>query len=71
MAEFDLSFFAKPAALLPIAKHKRNLQYAVDQYSVVVIVGETGSGKTTQLPQYLDESGWTSDGRIIAITQVG
>lgn len=71
MAEFDLSFLAKPAALLPIAKHKRSLQYAVDKYSVVVIVGETGSGKTTQLPQYLDEAGWASDGKLIAVTQVG
>lgn len=71
MSEFDLSFLAKPAALLPITKHKRNLQYAVEKYSVVVVVGETGSGKTTQLPQYLDEAGWTSDGKMIAVTQVG
>ena len=70
MADFDLSFLAKPAALLPIAKHKRSLQYAVEKYPVVVIVGETGSGKTTQLPQYLDEAGWTSAGKIIAVTQV-
>ncbi|KAK5941744.1 hypothetical protein PMZ80_005695 [Knufia obscura] len=69
MADFDLSFLAKPVALLPITKHKRSLQYAVETYPVVVIVGETGSGKTTQLPQYLDEAGWTSDGKMIAVTQ--
>ena len=71
MADFDLSFLAKPPALLPIAKYKRNLRYAVDQNAVVIIVGETGSGKTTQLPQYLDQAGWTNDGKMIAVTQVG
>lgn len=71
MADFDLSFLAKPAVLLPITKHKRSLQYAVERYPVVVIVGETGSGKTTQLPQYLYEAGWCNDGKMIAVTQVG
>jgi hypothetical protein len=27
------------------------------------------SGKTTQLPQYLHEAGWTAGGRQVAITQ--
>lgn len=71
MADFDLSFLAKPAVLLPITKHKRSLQYAVERYPVVVIVGETGSGKTTQMPQYLYEAGWCNDGKMIAVTQVG
>lgn len=31
--------------LLPIYKHKRQICYAVEKYGVVVIVGETGSGK--------------------------
>lgn len=71
MADFDLSFLARPAVLLPITKHKRSLQYAVEKYPVVVVVGETGSGKTTQLPQYLHEAGWCNDGKMIAVTQVG
>jgi ATP-dependent RNA helicase DDX35 len=33
-------------------------------------VGETGSGKTTQIPQYLYRANWTSDGSQIAVTQV-
>ena len=33
-------------------------------FSVVIIVGETGSGKTTQLTQYLHEDGYTQFGMI-------
>ena len=35
---------------------------------IVIIVGETGSGKTTQLTQYLYESGYNRNG-IIGCTQ--
>lgn len=60
----------KPAALLPIARHKKNLLYLVEKYPVTIVVGQTGSGKTTQLPQYLDQAGWCEDGKTIAVTQV-
>lgn len=60
----------KPAALLPIARHRESLLYLVETFPVTVVVGQTGSGKTTQLPQYLDQAGWTADGKVIGVTQV-
>lgn len=60
----------KPTELLPIARHRQGLLYAIEKYPVVVLVGETGSGKTTQLPQFLDQAGWCGGGKQIAITQV-
>lgn len=49
------------AERLPVARYKKELLYLVEQHSVVIVLGETGSGKTTQIPQYLHEAGgvWT------------
>ncbi|KAF2261344.1 P-loop containing nucleoside triphosphate hydrolase protein [Lojkania enalia] len=59
----------KPPALLPIAQLKDALLYAIETYPLTVIIGDTGSGKTTQIPQFLFQAGWTSDGSVIAVTQ--
>lgn len=59
----------KPPALLPIAQLKDQLLYTIESHPVTIIVGETGSGKTTQIPQYLLNSGWCSSGSQIAVTQ--
>lgn len=31
----------------------------------------SGSGKTTQIPQYLEQGGWCEEGKTVAVTQVG
>lgn len=49
---------------LPIYPYKDELLQAVNDHQVLVIVGETGSGKTTQIPQYLHEAGFTKVGKI-------
>lgn len=56
-------------ASLPVAKHRRALLYVVEKHPVVIVVGHTGSGKTTQIPQYLLETGWADGGRVIGCTQ--
>jgi len=76
MADFDLSrdfipALHQPSSLLPIAKHRKSLLYLIETYPVVIVVGMTGSGKTTQIPQYLESAGWCADGKMIAVTQVG
>eukprot|EP01052_Picozoa_sp_SAG31_P077244 SAG31_NODE_36597_length_312_cov_0.568075_1_plen_81_part_10 len=38
---------------LPIAEQRTQLLYLVEKYLTVVIVGSTGCGKTTQIPQFL------------------
>lgn len=49
---------------LPIYPYREKLLDAIRDYQVLVIVGETGSGKTTQIPQYLHEAGFTKTGKI-------
>lgn len=36
---------------LPISRHRREIAEALQKHQVIVVVGETGSGKTTQLPK--------------------
>lgn len=64
-----LEFLHTPAALLPISQHKQSILYAIETTHFTIIVGETGSGKTTQVPQFLDQAGWCKDGKALAITQ--
>ncbi|CAK9142426.1 unnamed protein product [Ilex paraguariensis] len=54
---------------LPIASVEKRLVEEVRTNDTLIIVGETGSGKTTQLPQYLFNGGFCHDGGIIGITQ--
>ena len=54
---------------LPIYQFRDQIIQAVKEYQVLIIVGETGSGKTTQIPQYLHEAGLTDGGMKIGCTQ--
>lgn len=69
-----VSDFAKTKTLaqqrqyLPIYSVRDELLQVIRENQVIVVVGETGSGKTTQLTQYLHEDGYTSYG-VVGCTQ--
>uniref|UniRef100_A0A7N0VIE2 RNA helicase n=2 Tax=Kalanchoe fedtschenkoi TaxID=63787 RepID=A0A7N0VIE2_KALFE len=69
-----VSDFAKSKTLaqqrqyLPIFSVRDELLQVVRENQVIVVVGETGSGKTTQLTQYLHEDGYSNNG-IVGCTQ--
>ncbi|CEG67264.1 Putative ATP-dependent RNA helicase DHX8 [Rhizopus microsporus] len=58
---------------LPVCGEEQVIMEAIRNNTVVVICGETGSGKTTQVPQFLYEAGWShpeSDNPgLIGVTQ--
>ncbi|XP_077216687.1 RNA helicase family protein isoform X2 [Tasmannia lanceolata] len=70
-----VSDFAKSKSLqeqrqyLPIYSVREELLQVVRENQVIVVVGETGSGKTTQLTQYLLEDGYSTNGSIVGCTQ--
>lgn len=49
---------------LPIYQFKDELIKAVADNQILIVIGETGSGKTTQITQYLAESGYIARGKI-------
>ncbi|PKW25692.1 ATP-dependent RNA helicase HrpA [Phycicoccus duodecadis] len=54
---------------LPVVTRRDDILAAIRDHQVVVIAGETGSGKTTQLPKMCLELGRGGDGRQIGHTQ--
>jgi len=43
---------------LPAYKHKQEILANIESYKAIILGGATGSGKSTQLPQYLYEAGY-------------
>lgn len=54
-----LSSIQQHRVRLPIANYRLPILHAVQSYPVSCVLGATGSGKSTQIPQYLMEAGWT------------
>nr|PIL98407.1 putative pre-mRNA-splicing factor ATP-dependent RNA helicase [Toxoplasma gondii COUG] len=54
---------------LPIYRLREPLLKAIKENQVLIVIGETGSGKTTQMTQYLAEEGLVPPGTMIGCTQ--
>lgn len=59
---------------LPIVMMEQEIMEAINDHSAIIICGETGCGKTTQVPQFLYEAGFGSNqtsaqSGIIGVTQ--
>jgi HrpA-like RNA helicase len=54
---------------LPSYQQREALLQSIKTNQVLIIEGKTGSGKTTQIMQYLYEAGYCNDGKIVACTQ--
>ncbi|XP_045539350.1 probable ATP-dependent RNA helicase kurz [Papilio machaon] len=53
---------------LPILGEEQRIMELVNENEFVIVAGETGSGKTTQIPQFLYEAGY-AEHKMIAVTE--
>lgn len=53
---------------LPVYEQRNKLLQLIRRYSTLIIIGDTGCGKSTQIPQYILSARLQENGRI-AITQ--
>ncbi|XP_059049878.1 probable ATP-dependent RNA helicase kurz [Achroia grisella] len=53
---------------LPILGEEQRIMELVNENEFLIVAGETGSGKTTQLPQFLYEAGYAQN-KMIAVTE--
>lgn len=49
---------------LPVMAHRMPLMRLIRENQFVIVCGETGSGKTTKLPQFLHKEGYSKRGKI-------
>src|SRR6476646_109118 len=54
---------------LPVSARREDIAEAIRDHQVVIVAGETGSGKTTQLPKICLDLGRGADGTLIGHTQ--
>ncbi|KAG7263929.1 hypothetical protein CRUP_029269 [Coryphaenoides rupestris] len=66
---FRLPAIQEARLRLPVLAEEQVIMEAVRENPCIVLCGETGSGKTTQMPQFLYEAGYASGAGIVGITE--
>lgn len=54
---------------LPVYAQRKEFSKMLKENQIMILVGETGSGKTTQIPQFCVLDGYTNEGRMVCCTQ--
>ena len=54
---------------LPVVAERERIVEMLRRHQVIIVCGDTGSGKTTQLPKMALEAGFGAKGRLVACTQ--
>ena len=54
---------------LPVWQAREDFVQMIHKNQTTILVGETGSGKTTQIAQFISEAGYTNTGKMVACTQ--
>lgn len=54
---------------LPVWQAREEFVSMINKNQTTILVGETGSGKTTQIAQFISEAGYSLSGKLIACTQ--
>jgi pre-mRNA-splicing factor ATP-dependent RNA helicase DHX15/PRP43 len=57
------------SAGLPVWQAKDDFVEMINGHQTTILVGETGSGKTTQIGQFIAEAGYAQNRKLIACTQ--
>lgn len=59
----------KKRVLLPVFDYRSDFMRLLSEHQCIVLVGETGSGKTTQIPQWAVDYARSMGGKSVACTQ--
>ena len=60
--------FQSARDLLPVYKKKLEILHTIEKNDTSIVIGEAGSGKSTQIPQFLAFAGYCEESKCIAIT---